>query len=294
MRKVGRKIISIVLIVCFSMLSVSAFAKDHDDKLKKKEIEKQKSIVQEIASGTSDTLVGEGVAFDNPVPEGTVQTDWASGGSNHTHQFLAARGITIIENDKTWSVAQHLYESNGTSIILEYADKPDSIETDTSTFAGHFYNPTDGYNWQGYTNPTALSRFCDHYTNAKSYFTSNKTLAWQELGMAIHYLSDLNETHHAANLIAVVTNHTQYESWADQNRFNYGITTCDSDTYNSIRYFLTLKGIIDDCANNAKSYQYSATTDTSTYPNAAAPTLAKAQKTIAAVLYRFLSEVGEI
>jgi phospholipase C len=285
--KIIKRFIPITLVVCFLMLSV-VYANNNVS------IGEQKRIVKEIASGTSDTLVGAGVTADVPKLEGTIQPMWSSGGLMHTHQYLAARGILILENDKTNNVSKHLYESNGTSIIMEYADKPDDTENDLLTYAGHFYCPTDGHNWQGFDYPTALSRYSEHFNNALNSFSSNKILAWQELGMAIHYLSDACETHHACNLIRGLTNHTEYETWVDDNRFNYNIDHSDKYDINIWDY----KKLIDGCAYNAMDYESYATDSSSNktayWDVAARNTLSYAQKTIASVLYHFLAGVGEL
>lgn len=294
MRTLSKKVVSILLLVCLLILSGVVNAKNDNEKLSKKEIDKLKSTIQDIASGKSDTVVGDGVPFDFPVPEGSVQPDWYSHGINHTHQFLAARGILILENDKSWNVAQHLYEGNGTNLILEGADAPDDSETDGYTFSGHFFNPYTGTNFLNLPIPTAMVRFDEHYENAVNNFNSNKTYAWQELGRAIHYLSDANESHHAANLVAIITNHTTYEEWVDMYRFNYGISNSDNATYNSV-LGSTNYDIVYNCALNAYGYvPYATSNYSSDFGYAAAPTLAKAQKTIAAVLWKFLFEVGEI
>lgn len=287
----NKKILSSLLVVCILFtMCVAVFASSNNNK----KIVEMKKVVSDIANG-SDNMVGGGIPFENSVQPGEITPQWSSGGINHTHQFLAARGITIIENDKGWNIAQHLYENDGTNLILQYADMPDSDETDISTFAGHFYDPYTGKNWQGYTSPTALTRFTSHMANAYNNFNSNKTYAWQELGRAIHYLADANEPHHASNMIAALTNHTQFESWADQNRVSFGITS--SSKYNDYpldTFASYVNKILVDSAMSGYSHKDSASGDSSLWSLAAAPSMNYAQQEIAALLYRFLKAVGEI
>lgn len=302
MFKTIRKSIAVILALCLVIsLSATAFAdQSSSEKLSKKELEARK-IVQDIANG-SDTLVGNGVKLHATVQEeegseGDITPQWASGGWNHTHQFLAARGITILENDKTWNIAQHLYEDNGTNIIMEYADKPDEDEIGVA-FAGHFYDPYTGQNYLGQTSPTAKTNFLQHTANAVNNFSSNKTYAWQELGRAIHYLSDLNESHHASNMVAVITNHAEYESWVDARRTDYGITSSSKyNDYSTDSFVSYCNKIADDSAKNAYTYRNAASASELkdiNYDFAAENTLPYNQQEIAAYLYRFLKAVNEI
>lgn len=274
-----------------------AFAKV-DDKLKKKDMKEQKEIVQMIANG-SDTLVGAGVklhGYTESINDGDITTQWASGGWNHTHQFIAARGITILENDKGSSIAQHLYELDGTSIIMEYADKPDVDEIGFPLFVGHFYDGVYHNNYMGNTSPTAKTNFTSHMASAVNNFNSNKTYAWQELGRAIHYISDLNEAHHASNNTVLNSNHSDYEEWVDINRVTYGATI--SFRYNDYpldTFASYVNKIADDSADHAYSYRTPAlASDTTHWNTATSNTLPRAQEQVAALLYRFLKEVGEI
>ncbi|NJD01693.1 MAG: phospholipase [Ruminiclostridium sp.] len=291
MNTLNKKVLAGVLVLLILVVTnMAVFANGS-----RKKIDDMKNIVQSIANG-SDTMVGGGVQFDKITEPGEISPQWSSGGINHTHQFLAARGITIIENDKGWSTAQHLYENDGTNIILEYADMPDTDETDTLTFSGHFYNYYTHLNYLGQSSPTAKTRFTSHMANAVNNFSSNKTYAWQELGRAIHFISDANEPHHASNMIAVITNHAPFEQWADTNRVTYGITSSSKyNDYNSDTFAVYVNKILDASAQNGYAYKDNASSsNTSLWGSAAGPSLGYAQQEIAALLYRFLKAVGEI
>lgn len=43
------------------------------------------------------------------------------------------------------------------------------------------------------------------------------------LGKGTHYVSDLNEPHHASNLTAVNSNHSDFEKYVDKHRTEYTI-----------------------------------------------------------------------
>ncbi|MEN6313536.1 MAG: zinc dependent phospholipase C family protein [Clostridiaceae bacterium] len=241
--------------------------------------------------------MGDGViqhGLQEASSESDISIQWQSGGWNHTHQFIVARGLTILENDKGWSIAQYFYAENGTALIMEYSDKPDVDETDGITpFLGHFYDPDTGTNYLGGTDPTARARFSTHFYTAVNYYNNNnKTEAWKSLGRALHYYGDLSEPHHASNLIVGLSRHGEFESWVDTNRTDFGVTT-------SNRYDYCLNSDIGTiafaAALNAKSYVSGAeSTLTSDMRDAASNTVRLAQEFTAGVLYKFLNEVGEI
>lgn len=142
---------------------------------------------------------------------------WSSGGIDHTHQVLTAKALVVV---KTNAAIAGLITSTYEATLLQYSDWPDSYENDGGLYTSHFYNPYTGKSFSGST--TAMTRFMTHASNAKKYYAKSRTLAYQELGKALHYLADINEPHHAANLIAFFSNHTQYENWVDANEATFG------------------------------------------------------------------------
>jgi len=257
-----------------------------------------RKIMWETANG-SDSMVGGGIMHHGITQykdSNIAPPRWKGSGIDHTHQFLVARGILILENDKTWNVAKHLYEDNGTMILMEYSDKPDDDEKGV-LFAGHFYNPYTGQNFLGQTSPTAKTNFLMHTEKAANNFHKNKTFAWQELGRALHYLSDMNQPHHASNMVAILTNHVEFEYWVDQRRIKYGVIS--SSKYNDYledSFETYCSKIADDSAKNAYAYKDAASASFSLfkyyyYDFAAKNTLPYTQQVIAAFLYRFLKTV---
>ncbi|HHW00762.1 MAG TPA: phospholipase [Clostridiaceae bacterium] len=263
-----------------------------------KNAQEARKIVWDTANG-SDTMVGGGIMLHgiSQCKESNIAPPrWKGGGIDHTHQFLVARGILILENDKTWNVARHLYENNGATTLMEYADKPDEDEIG-ALFAGHFYNPYTGVNFLGQTSPTAKTNFLQHTEIAVNNFHTNRTYAWQELGRALHYIADMNQPHHASNMVAILTNHAEFELWVDQRRIKYGVTS--SSKYNDYledSFETYCSKIADDSAKNAYAYKDAALASFSlfkyyNYDFAAKNTLPYTQQVIAAFLYRFLKAV---
>lgn len=261
------------------------------------DIKSDKSKLIDLIANGSNRVIGKGVGFDGDEignKTGKIRYDWESGGRDHTHQFIVANAIDCIENDKGDSAAGDLINYSDT--ILEYADMPDIDEKGFPPFAGHFYNPYTGENYIGGTSDTALTEFIKHANNAVNNFSKDKTYAMQELGRACHYLGDMNEPHHAANLVAGLSTHSQYEKWADSHRCNYEVK--------SSRYYSSWQrgGFDDDCTHNAvwdaeQAYSHkddvNSFIDMSKWDSATKACLDDAQEDTAGFLYRFLVEVGE-
>lgn len=87
----------------------------------------------------------------------SIEPQFASGGENHSHQYLVERTIIILGNDNKTSAYNYLrlYES----VLREGADWPDDYERDSLTYKGHFYHALNKNNYLGETNPTAMTRY---------------------------------------------------------------------------------------------------------------------------------------
>ncbi|GAA5554755.1 hypothetical protein Rgna01_29640 [Mediterraneibacter gnavus] len=192
--------------------------------------------VQDIANG-SDDLYGEGV----PIEHGANPDErFSSGGVDHTHQYIVANALKILSNDQGNSAFNGELNS---SILMEATDWPDKLgnETDAGTFAGHFYDPDSGKNWLGQTSPTARTRAESYFQEAvNAYRAGDVQLAMSNLGKGTHYVSDLNEPHHASNLTAVNSNHSAFEKYVDKNRKSYTIA---GNSFNSSVYTTALNSV---------------------------------------------------
>lgn len=79
----------------------------------------------------------------------SIEPQFASGGENHSHQYLVERTIIILGNDNKASAYNYLrlYES----VLREGADWPDDYERDSLTYKGHFYHALNKNNYLGET-----------------------------------------------------------------------------------------------------------------------------------------------
>lgn len=246
------------------------------------------SKVQDIANG-SDDIYGEGVPIEHGV---NPDSRFKSGGINHTHQYIIANALTILSNDQGNSTFN---EELNSEILLEATDWPDKLgnETDFGTFSGHFYDPDTGKNWLGQTSPTARTRAESYYQKAvEAYQTGDVQLAMSNLGKGTHYVSDLNEPHHAANLTAINSNHSDFEKYVDDNRKSYTIegNTFDADIYETA-INTQIGDLMYSAAKHAKGLAESAQ-DKNTYDSAGKQSVQHAIQTVTQYMYKFGKEVG--
>ena len=112
------------------------------------------------------------------------------------------------------------------------------------------------------------------------------------LGKGTHYVSDLNEPHHASNLTAVNSNHSAFEKYVDKNRKSYTIA---GNSFNSSVYTTTLNTSTGDlmysAAKHAKGLAANAQNE-STYDSAGRRSVQHAIQTVTQYMYKFGKEVG--
>lgn len=120
--------------------------------------------------------------------------------------------------------------------------------------------------------------------------------------MAIHYLEDLNTPHHAANAIAIVTNHSLYENWVNvqltHNKAYYSVSSATNSTYNYVMNS-TFIGMANNWASLAKAKYpicktYTPSGALSEIMSATKSVLGTAQRGSAGLLYRYLKNTGQM
>lgn len=74
------------------------------------------------------------------------------------------------------------------------------------------------------------------------------------LGRGLHYVADLNEPHHASNLTAINSNHSEFEKYVDEHRNEYKIkgNSLSNNIYESAKN-RNIEFIIKEYAHKAKS-----------------------------------------
>jgi Zinc dependent phospholipase C len=107
--------------------------------------------------------------------------------------------------------------NNGTFDIWPGASEEISVASG-ATWKSHFYDPDSGTNWLGESSPTARTEALGHLRDAQSLLKSKKTAAaCYELGLSLHYLTDVTQPMHASNYTATdwpVLLHSHIEGYA--------------------------------------------------------------------------------
>ena len=232
--------------------------------------------------------------------ESQIQPRWTSGDSENnygSHGLIALMGMTIacVRSDEI----DDYFTPDLAETLMEYSIMPDEDEVGLA-WDCHFYG-VDGLNYLGGTD-TAYTRFRDHYNAAViQYRSGNHLFATRELGRAIHFISDINNPHHASNAIAVASYHTQFEDYVEAARESNVVNPANvTATYLSAFTSKSLKTIADESATHARGYfslanaTYPFGFDRSQAVLAINPTFCNAQKVTAGVIYKFFDEVGLI
>ena len=241
--------------------------------------------------------------------EGTATVSWAGS----SHDFITVQAFKILKaktstgyNKYTKSYSPKMAGCpyvKGINIVEYYAVKTDSLEN-SHGYAGHFYDPDKGDSYRtGTSAKNAYRNFNDHYYNAVVQWQSGqKKLGFKELGMAIHYLEDLNTPHHAANARAIATNHLEYENWVNtqliSNPSYYRVSSAPNDTYNYVMNS-TFIGMANNWASLAKAKYpicktYTPSGALSEIMSATKSVLGTAQRGSAGLLYRYLKNTGQM
>ena len=247
----------------------------------------------------------------NPIIEVTqspsIQPMWGSNdpeGENEEnlkgHSVITMQAIEMLIND----LGFYYDNSNPTSnifaalIITLGASYPDHIQSEIGLFAfeGHFYHAIDGDSWTGSTTNTALTNCVRHFNQAVSYYKSGNENVYLELGMALHYLQDAAEPHHAANITIVNPAHWQFENYVDERIDSYTahITSLnDHNGYVSART-QSVDSMVKSAALNGYAYadDVDSILDKSQWDQAARITVRVALESSAKLLYKFARSAG--
>lgn len=294
MKRCKRILAAVLILTCLmSTQTTAAATKSTQTALPKK--------VVDIING-KNTIYGTGAPLVHKIKSKTQSKNitsltragvcFESGGIDHTHQYIVANAINILQNDKGSSI---LTSEQYLGSLLSYTDWPDKFgnETDYLTYAGHFYNPNTGKNWLGQTSPTAKSRAVSYFNSAVSeYKKGNISTAIKYIGIGSHYVSDLNEPHHASNLTALNSNHTEFETYVDTNRASFKIA---NNTLSSTVYQNAVNSSVSDLSQSAAVYAnglISKAKSSSTYYEAGNSSVTHAITNATQYFYKFGKTVG--
>jgi uncharacterized protein YkwD len=233
-----------------------------------------------------------------------------------THQWVASVGFEILEREQR--AAFRWFQDNGDiSRIVKYTDRPDAItlagltgETEANNRDWHFYIVGNNDS----ISDTAVGRFMFWYNIAVRQFKhGDKTLAYNSLGTALHYISDLSCPVHVAgeqvstgryvaSYIPFVSDslHQQYEKDAAEFRGTVAATALRGGQYtwamsNSLRNIaIQAAKVSAEFHDVISAYAFNEGLASNHYVNAIIEPLKNTQINIAQVLYRFYIDVTGI
>ena len=145
----------------------------------------------------------------------------------------------------------------------------------------------------GQKNPTARTRAETYYQSAvAAYKDGYPDKAMEYLGKGTHYVSDLNEPHHASNLTAVNSNHSDFEKYVDKHRTEYTIAgnSFATNVYSSAEN-TAVGDMLYSAAKDAKALAGLAQ-NKDTYSSVGNQSVQNAIKTVSKYIYKFGKEVG--
>lgn len=219
-----------------------------------------------------------------------ISPQWTSGEPDSanplTHGYITQVAYNLLRSDNS---AAYTFYSGQLENLVRGSILPDSDETN-SGYAWHFYGE-DGTNWIG-GSVTAYTKCIEHYNAAVNlYITNLKSSAMIELGRALHYLQDINVPHHSMNAVAVLTNHTEFEQLAEENRTSYVVTGLIPSNYTDANK--SLGAIIDQYATTARGWYDEASLGvTADMQTAAGACVRNSQRATVTVLYKFMIDTG--
>ena len=193
----GAAILLAVIILCIFILRKNAEAKHRKPTRFEKHVDKRVSRV--------------------PDEDFTTLVRYLVSNRKNVHVKITGRGIRLF-TDFTHEHPEypgHRFTLSEKVYLLWGCVKPDFYETDMGTYVGHYCSP-QLRSKDGRTTNTAYTNFEMHYVNSVySYAAGSRRKALVELGMAMHYMEDINSPPHAA-LISGEPHHS-FETWTRRN-----------------------------------------------------------------------------
>lgn len=206
-----------------------------------------------------DTYETDPIMEEESSTEPEIMPMWGSGNIKNdeyvktgSHEMITAQALNVLANDKG------IFSTDAVEVLVICLSislasiKPDTDERGSLPFIfeGHFYHAYNGDSYTGSTTNTALTNCKKHFENAVFYkIIDNNEVAYMELGMALHYVQDAGEPHHAANITALNAAHNSFETFVDNHIDDYINLISNSSKFpanytyasahnNSIDYFI--------------------------------------------------------
>ena len=172
-----------------------------------------------------DTYLAE-TYFDEGINEG-ITVKWSGTGSKNVHGDLIYQGVKGVYSNTNWATTAKTYANN-----------PDNGTLDPEPFYryyNHYYNPS-------LVTGGAPNRCTNFALIAKNNYASNKNLAFYNLGLASHYISDVGNPMHTAGEWNQYWNsqpHLAFESYVSSNwntGYNYKSIVSSNTATQTVTY----------------------------------------------------------
>lgn len=160
---------------------------------------------------------------------------WSAGSATNegksTHLWIVNHAVTILGKHQTLAKASKAYARLTNPACKPHwqaglQDADDKVGYNNwYTWRSHFYDPSTGTNYTGGSNPVAYKEALSHLATAKTKLAANDVKnGCYELGLALHYATDLTQPMHAANFAATdrplnLHSHLEDRATVVQNQF---------------------------------------------------------------------------
>lgn len=225
---------------------------------------------------------------------------WLNNEEKMTHASLTAIGLLLYVGDMQSLFGKPNgfgYTLSEWSVLNNFSEEPD--RSSLSANADHFYDPDTGKNWNNNLTRNAKEAIDNYYQKALNQFSSNRAEAIKNLGRALHFIQDLNEPHHAANITVLTpgSQHSNFEHYA-ATRVQDALDTIQGSPDRSLYHFASAHSagdLLHDAALKAKLYVWVANQPQwDGWIWAARETLHRSAAYSAALLYKFAKETEMI
>lgn len=159
---------------------------------------------------------------------------WASGSSTNegksTHLFIANHAVALLGQHGEPRAQRAYAWMTSSSCANRWRQGLDDADHKVGynnwfTWKSHFYDPSTGTNYLGSTHPVAYDEALEHLATARSRLAAGDAYkGCYELGLALHYATDMTQPMHAANYAATdwplnLHSHLEDRAVAVQNAF---------------------------------------------------------------------------
>ena len=232
---------------------------------------------------------------------GTITMPKVSAYACPTHTKILKHAMTILSNDNRTDIYDFFKNSPYYSNLMAGTIEPDINESnpgahyyiysESSSAVGNYYK-----NAKGNYSRSARTNFEEHYSTALNmYFSGHEDKAFNSLGKAIHYLSDISCTAHSTEMTYSIFDnknpHKVYETYVTNNSDKF-IASTANDTYD---YVLSspFSEILNNLSKQSSQYGYEASSNIPEfYDKSIENTVPVAEKLTAALLNRFYRDIN--